>query len=150
MKQTVKKLNWFYYGIMALTVLAAGVAYLLIVKQVVAPIDPLSHLGHILQYIIILDALLTIPLGLWLHKRQCTKIAKIEDKTAQEQAYYKSALCRIIMVSNTMLFAFPAYYLFGAYMSMLWIAAIAAIGWYFTKPTERKMELELTPQEEQY
>jgi hypothetical protein len=38
----------------------------------------------------------------------------------------------------------------GAYKSMLWVAAIGAIGWYFTKPTERKMQLELSPSEEQY
>jgi hypothetical protein len=41
----------------------------------------------------------------------------------------------------------------GAYQSMLWVAAVSAIGWYFTKPSERKMELELQtqdPNQEQY
>jgi hypothetical protein len=30
---------------------------------------------------------------------------------------------------------------------MLWVAAVSAIGWYFTKPSVRKMELELQPAE---
>ena len=150
MKAIIKKLNWYYYGMMALTLLVAVVAYFLIVKQIVPPIDPLSSPGQIFQYVTILDALVTIPFGLWKHKRNCANIAKIEDEAARNNAYYKSATFRIIAVSNSMVFAFPAYYLMGAYMSMLWVAAIGAIGWYFTKPTERKMELELNPSEEQY
>jgi len=150
MKTIIKKLNWYYYGIMLLTVFAATISYFLIVKQIIAPIDPMSTVGQVFQYVTILNALATIPLGLWKHKRNCAKIAKIEDEPAREAAYYKSALFRILAVSNSMVFAFSAYYLMGAYKSMLWVAAIGAIGWYFTKPTERKMQLELSPSEEQY
>ncbi len=149
-KKIIKNLNWYYYGIMALTVCVAAIAYLLVVKQIVTPIDPLSKLGQVLQYIIIFDVLLTVPGGLWWHKKKCGKVAQIEDKEAQLEAYRKSAMCRILLVSNTMLWAFAAYYLMGAYMSMLWVAAISAIGWYFTKPTEKKMYFELHPNEEQY
>ena len=149
-KKIIKNLNWYYYGIMALTVCVAAIAYLLVVKQIVTPIDPLSKLGQVLQYIIIFDVLLTVPGGLWWHKKKCGKVAQIEDKEAQMEAYCKSAMCRILLVSNTMLWAFAAYYLMGAYMSVLWVAAISAIGWYFTKPTEKKMYFELHPNEEQY
>ncbi len=149
-KKIIKNLNWYYYGIMALTVCVAAVAYLLIVKQLVAPIDPLSTIGQVMQYIIIFDVLLTVPGGLWWHKKKCNKIAGIEDKEARLEAYRKSAMLRILLVSNTMVWAFAAYYLMGAYQSMLWVAAIAAIGWYFTKPTEKKMYFELHPNEEQY
>lgn len=149
-KKIIKNLNWYYYGIMALTVCVAAIAYLLVVKQIVTPIDPLSKLGQVLQYIIIFDVLLTVPGGLWWHKKKCGKVAQIEDKEAQLEAYRKSAMCRILLVSNTMLWAFAAYYLMGAYMSVLWVAAISAIGWYFTKPTEKKMYFELHPNEEQY
>jgi hypothetical protein len=40
-----------------------------------------------------------------------------------------------------------AFYWLGAYKSMLWVAAIAAIAWYFAKPSEGKMEAELTPKQ---
>ncbi len=149
-KQIIKQLNWYYYGIMALTVCAATVAYLLVVKQVVSPISPLSTAGQAIQYIIIFDVLLTVPFGLWKHKKNCEKIANIEDENERLNAYRKSATWRILLVSNTMLWAFAAYYIMGAYMSMLWVAAISAIGWYFTKPTEKKMYFELHPKEEQY
>jgi hypothetical protein len=36
----------------------------------------------------------------------------------------------------------------GAYQSMLWIAAVSAIGWYFSKPSIAKMQAELQAQEE--
>lgn len=149
-EQIIRNLNYYYYGIMALTVCVAITMYLLVVKHVVATIDPQSTLGQAGQYITILDVLLTVPLGLWKHKRKCAKIALIEDENERLEAYRKSAIWRIIFVSNTMIFAFPLYYLLGGYMSMLWVAAIAAIGWYFTKPTEKKMYFELHPQEEQY
>ena len=149
MNTIIRKLNWYYYGIMALTVIVAAISYLLIVKQLVAPIDRLSLPGQVFQYVTILNVLVTVPLGLWKHKRNCKKIAKIEDEQERNAAYYKSALFRIIFVSNSMLFAFPAYYLMND-QSMLWLAAIGAIGWYFTKPTEAKMVIELNPTDEQY
>ena len=149
-KQVIKNLNYYYYGIMALTVCLAIGSYLLVVKQVVATVDPLSSIGQIAQYVTIFDVLFTLPVGLWKHKRNCAKIAQIEDEDARFEAYRKSAMWRIILVSNTMLWAFPLYYLLGGYMSMLWVAAIAAIGWYFTKPTEKKMYFELHPEQEQY
>jgi hypothetical protein len=52
-----------------------------------------------------------------------------------------------------MVFGIAAFYLMGAYQSMLWITAISAIGWYFTKPTEAKLQAELQPKDpnqEQY
>ena len=149
-KQIIRNLNYYYYGIMALTVCLAIVSYLLVIRQVLPIVHPQSLPGQIAQYITIFDVLFTVPVGLWKHKHNCAKIAVIEDESARLEAYRKSALWRIILVSNTMLWAFPLYYLLGGYMSMLWVAGIAAIGWYFTKPTERKMYFELHPQEEQY
>ena len=149
-KTVIKRLNIIYYGMFLLLVVLATAAYLLIIKEVIPVLDPLSQWGKVIQYAIIFDVLLTVPGGLWWHKKRCKQIAQIEDETERLTAYYKSAALRICLVSNTMLFAIPAYYILGAYMSMMWVAAIAAIGWYFTKPTEKKMYFELHPEEEQY
>ena len=149
-KKIITRLNWYYYGIMAATVGVAMVMYFLIHKDSIELILPNSYAGQILQYIIIFDVLITVPLGLWKHKKNCAKIALIEDEEARLEAYRKSATWRIVLVSNTMIWAFAAYYLLGGYQSMLWVAAISAIGWYFTKPTEKKMYFELHLQEEQY
>ena len=152
-QKIIRTLNVYYYGIMALTLLAGTLAYFLIMKDYVQPIDSLSTLGQAIQYIVIFDALITIPLGLYLCKKQCTKLSTLDNHEEQLLGYKKAASLRILLVGNTMVFAITAFYLMGAYQSMLWVAAVAAIGWYFSKPSERKMELELQtkdPNKEQY
>ena len=146
-QKIIRTLNVYYYGIMALTLLAGTLAYFLIMKDYVQPIDSLSTLGQAIQYVVIFDALVTIPLGLYLCKKQCTKLSVLDNEEEKLQGYKKAASLRILLVSNTMVFAIAAFYLMGAYQSMLWVAAVAAIGWYFTKPSERKMELELQPKD---
>lgn len=152
-QKIIRTLNVYYYGIMIMTLLAGTLAYFLIMKDYVKPIDSLSTLGQVIQYIIIFDALLTIPLGLYLCKKQCTKLSVLENEEEKLMGYKQAATLRILLVGNTMVFAIAAFYLMGAYQSMLWVAAVSAIGWYFTKPSERKMQLELQPQDpnqEQY
>lgn len=150
-KDIVKHLSSYYYAMLILAVVEATAAYYLVTKGIICPIAPNSTWGVVIQSFVILDALLTIPLGLYMFKRRCLKISKIEDTVEQAAAYEVAARWRIILVSNTMGFALIACYLLGGYTSMLWVAAISAIGWYFTKPTEKKMFLELhTSEEEQY
>ena len=146
-QKIIRTLNLYYYGIMVLTLLAGTLAYFLIMKDYVQPIDSFSMLGQIIQYVIIFDALLTIPLGLYLCKKQCTKLSVLENEKEKLLGYKQAATLRILLVGNTMVFAIAAFYLMGAYQSMLWVAAVSAIGWYFTKPSERKMQLELQPQD---
>lgn len=147
MEKIIKTLNLYYYGVLILTLLSGTASYCLIVKDFLLPIDHMSTLGQVLQYVVIFDALLTIPAGLYLCKRQCAKLAQLTDETAQYNGYKKAAAWRIILVSNTMIWGIAAFYLMGAYQSMLWVTAVSAIGWYFTKPSERKMQLELQPQQ---
>lgn len=149
-KDVVKQLNRVYYGMMAGAVLTAALIYYLIMKDVFSPIDPMSGLGQVIQSIIIFLAVVSIPLGLYLFNRQCKKIRAIEDETERLQAYLKAGRWRIIVVSYSMLTGIAGYYLLGGYQSMIWIAAVAAIAWYFTKPTERKIELELLPDDDRY
>jgi Zn-dependent membrane protease YugP len=154
MKKTIiKSLNLYYYGALILTLLSGSLSYFLIMKDFVQPIDSMSILGQVLQYAIIFDALLTIPVGLYLCKRQCTKLTMLADEEQKLAGYKRAATWRIILVSNTMIWGIAAFYLMGAYQSMLWITAVSAIGWYFTKPSEAKLQAELQPKDpnqEQY
>jgi hypothetical protein len=136
--ETVRKLNWIYYGQMVIALIVLTAMYYAFSKSLYEPLDPSSHTGVILQYIIIFDALLTIPFGLYLVKL---------FKPLTEQKYFKIAGARILLVSNTMPLGIAAYYGMGCYQSMLWVAAIAAIAWYFAKPTLGKMEKEMTPED---
>ena len=146
-KNIIKSLNLYYYGVLILTLLSGSLAYFLIMKDHIVPIDPMTTLGQVLQYIVIFDALLTIPAGLYLCKHQCKKLSVLDNEDAKLLGYKKVATWRIVLVGNTMIWGIAAFYLMGAYQSMLWVTAVSAIGWYFTKPTERKMQLELQPQQ---
>ena len=146
-KNIIKSLNLYYYGILILTLISGSLAYFLIMKDIIVPINPMTLFGQVLQYLVIFDALLTIPTGLYLCKRQCTKLAQLTDETAKLNGYKTAATWRILLVGNTMLFGIAAFYLMGAYQSMLWISAVSAIGWYFTKPSEAKLQAELQPQQ---
>lgn len=152
-KKIIKSLNLYYYGVLILTLLSGTSAYFLIMKELVPAIDPMSTIGQVMQYAVIVDALLTIPAGLYLCKRKCTKLAELADEEQKLMGYKRVATLRILLVSNTMILGIAAFYLMGGYQSMLWITAVSAIGWYFTKPSERKMELELqskAPDQETY
>ena len=152
-KNIIKSLNLYYYGVLILTLLSGTFAYFLIMKDLVQAIDPMSTIGQVMQYAVIVDALLTIPAGLYLCKRKCTKLAELADEEQKLMGYKRVATLRILLVSNTMVLGIAAFYLMGAYQSMFWITAVSAIGWYFTKPSERKMELELQakdPNQENY
>ena len=63
--KTAHRLNWFYYGIMVLALIAMVVMYLLVSRGAIQMIDTMSTAGKVIQYVVIFDALLTIPLGLY-------------------------------------------------------------------------------------
>lgn len=149
-KSIIKKLNFWYYGVMCMAVLVAALMYFLLQKGCFVPLDVNSPAGMAVQYSVILDTLLTLPLGLWLFKRRCRRICAIEDEEQRLSEYGKYAVRRILTVGNSLVFGMAAFYLLGGFQSMLWLAAVAAIGLYFCKPTERKMQLELLPYDDSY
>ena len=138
MEQTIKKLNWIYYSQMVIALIVLSAMYYAFSKGLYEPLDRMSTIGKAVQYIVIFDALITIPLGLYLVKF---------FKPQTDNLYFKCAGARILLVSNTMPLGIIAFYWMGGYRSMLWVAAIAAIAWYFSKPTLGKMELEMKPQD---
>ena len=146
-QKVIRTLNVYYYAMMALTLVSGALAYFAIIKDHVQPIDPQCTLGQILQYVVIFDALLTIPAGLYWCKRQCKQLSQLENEDEKMLGYKSAAMWRIVLVSNTMIWGIAAFYLMGAYQSMLWVTGVSAIGWYFTKPSERKMQLELQAQD---
>lgn len=144
MEKVIRNLNWIYYGQMVIALIVLTAMYYAFTKGLYEPLDPQSTTGVVVQYVIIFDALLTIPFGLYLLKM---------FKPLTEKKYFKLAATRILLVSNTMPLGIAAFYWMGGYRSMLWVAAIAAIAWYFSKPTPGKMEQEMNandPNQETY
>ncbi|MBQ2067951.1 MAG: hypothetical protein II457_03415 [Paludibacteraceae bacterium] len=141
-EKIVRQLNWVYYGVMVAAIIVLTIMYYVRSRYMEgAPlVDYLSQKGQIIQYIVLFDALITIPLGLYLVKWR-------KPKTLER--YRRVATWRILLVSNTMILGIIAHYAMGtmAYKSMLWVAAIAAVSWYFTKPTLGKLDKEMTPED---
>ena len=138
MENVVRKLNWLYYGQMLIALIVLSAMYYAFSKGLYEPLDTMSRIGQIVQYVIIFDALITIPLGLYLVKWR---------KPQTFETYFKCAGARILLVSNAMPLGIAAFYWMGGYRSMLWIAAISAVAWYFSKPTLGKMDQEMTPED---
>lgn len=137
--QVVRSLHWIYYIQMIVSLIILTAMYYAFSKGLYEPLDKFSQLGKIVQYIVIFDALITIPFGLY-------TVKLFKPQTLKQ--YFKIAAIRILLVSNAMPLGIFAFYWLGGYRSMLWVAAIAAIAWYFTKPTIGKLEQEMSPKDE--
>lgn len=133
-QKVIRELNAWYYGVMAFTLIILGGMYYLTSQADFEPMDTLSTVGMVLQYAAIFTTLISIPLGLYLIKWR-------KPKTLEQ--YKELATGRILLCGLPMSMNIALYYLFGCYRSMMWIAAISAIAWYFSKPTLGKLEQEM-------
>lgn len=138
----IKHLYYAYYAMLILAIVVATLMFYLL-KHDFNAIDRQSTAGITLQYFVIFYVVLSVPGMLFWFKKECDKIKLIKDENEQYTAYQKRALLRIIIIGFGVSFGILAFYLLGGYTSMLWCAAISAIGLIFTKPNKRKMELEL-------
>ena len=146
-QKIARSLNWYYYGMLIVTLAAGGLLYALLTKGQLNPVDPQSEAGKLLQYIVVFDILFSVPVGLYGFNRICKQLATLEDEQLKYERYKKWAAIRILLVSSGMLLGIMAYYLTAGYKSMIWCAGIGAIAWYFTKPTPKKIYLELQPRD---
>ena len=110
MEQTIKKLNWLYYGQMVITLIALTAMYYASYKNMFEPLDRMSRLGMIVQYFVIFDALITIPFGLYIVRM---------FKPQTDEKYFKCAASRILLTGNSMLWGIIAFYWMAGYHSML-------------------------------
>ncbi len=137
-EKVIKHLNWCYYGIMGFTLIVLGGMYYLASRPDFEPLSPMEQPGMFLQYMAMGLTLIAIPFGLY-----TVKLFKPDTY----EKYEGVAAQRILVVGFTMPMNIAFYYLFGCYKSMMWLAAMSAIAWYFTKPTIGKMDQEMKPKD---
>lgn len=141
-----KKLMWFYYACYVLAVFAATLMWFLVTKEKISAFSPQSAIGNVVQYVVIAYTLLSVPGGLYAFKLKCNRIKRMED-SVKYAVYYRWAVARICVVGVGITFGIVAFYLLAGYQSMLWCAAISAVGLFFCKPMPRKIQLELMDDE---
>lgn len=135
-EKVIRTLNGYYYGVMIVTLVILGAMYYLTTRQDFEPVNVMESLGMILQYAAIGMTLVAIPFGLYMVKW---------FKPDTLEKYQEIATGRILIIGLTMPMNIAFFYLLGAYKPMMWLAAMSAIAWYFTKPTLGKMEQEMKP-----
>lgn len=147
-KKILSRLNGVYYTLFVVMILVATLLWYLFMHGQLVSFAPQSTVGQAVQYIVIAYVIASIPTALYLFKRLCRKISAYED--GQKYALYlKWGIVRMIVIGIGMILGVAAFYLLQGYQSMIWCAAIAAIGLFFCKPNERKIELDLLPDDMQ-
>lgn len=136
--QVIRTLNWYYYGIMVLTLVILGLMYYLTAQPDFEPINVMESLGMTLQYVAIGATLIALPFGLYIVKL-------FKPQTLAK--YQEVATMRILIVGLTIPMNIAFYYVLGCHQPIMWLAAISAIGWFFTKPTLGKLDQEMTPED---
>ena len=136
------KLNIVYYLLYVLAVvLVVLFGFVVDLSEVV--MSPQSGAGQALQYVAIMYVLVSVPGALYGFKRYMKKVSKIEDGKQREKVYFRCAVLRMLLIGIGVLLCVTAFYLLGSYQSMLWCAAMALVAFYFCKPTEKKIYLEM-------
>lgn len=138
--QIANRLKWFYYGAMILAVAAAGLCYYLFPKYGLY-VDPYQKAGMAISYVVICYMLASVAGGLWWFNRKIKPLKKREDEGRYEE-YIRYAVIRLCIIGLGLVLAIVAYYLLKL-QTMIYCAAISAVGLVFCKPQEGKIQLDL-------
>ncbi|MBQ7210251.1 MAG: hypothetical protein IJS05_05080 [Paludibacteraceae bacterium] len=147
-KSILKPLQIAYYGILVAALLFATLCIYLSKNNSLLLVEPSSLGGQIIQSFVILYTIVSIAGGLFWFKTRCKKTKLIDDENEKLGRYKHDALIRIIVIGVGMLFGIVAFYILGGFTSMIWCAAISAIGLIFCKPNEMRIQLELLKDEQ--
>jgi hypothetical protein len=136
MKRTLRILLTAYYAVYAAAILAATSGYYILKSGF--KIDPLTSEGTIINSIVILYIISTVPLALALFNKMTKKWALIQDENEQLEKYKSGAIYRILIIGTGLVLGVVFFYVMNS-QSMIFCAGIAAVALFFCKPSENKI-----------
>jgi len=136
MKRTLGKLTLVYYLMYVVAILAIACGYYIMKSGIV--IDVKSTAGITIQSVLILYIMASVFTAMYIFHKMTKKWRLIEDEEEKLKHYAKWSIIRIIAVGLGLFAGVVLYYLMQS-QSMLFCAAIAAIGLFFCKPAEGKI-----------
>lgn len=136
MKRTLRILLTAYYAVYAAAILAATSGYYILKSGF--KIDPLTSEGTIINSIVILYIISTVPLALALFNKMTKKWALIKDENEQLEKYKTGAIYRILIIGTGLVLGVVFFYVMNS-QSMIFCAGIAAVALFFCKPSENKI-----------
>lgn len=136
MKRTLRILLTAYYAVYAAAILAATSGYYILKSGF--KIDPLTSEGTIINSIVILYIISTVPLALAIFNKMTKKWALIQDENEQLEKYRNGGIYRILIIGTGLVFGVVFFYVMNS-QSMIFCAGIAAVALFFCKPSENKI-----------
>jgi hypothetical protein len=136
MKRTLRILLTAYYAVYAAAILAATSGYYILKSGY--KIDPLTSEGTIINSIVILYIISTIPLALAIFNKMTKKWALIQDENEQLEKYRNGGIYRILIIGTGLVLGVVFFYVMNS-QSMIFCAGIAAVALFFCKPSENKI-----------
>jgi len=140
MKKTIQHLQIAYYSVYMAAIASATAGYY--VLKTGTHIDPLSSLGTILNTVLIVLIIGSLPITLAVFNKQLKKWVILEDKEMRLEKYRKAGIIRIAIIGIALILGVLFFYIMNS-QSMIFCAGIAAIALFFCKPTAQKIESEL-------
>jgi hypothetical protein len=136
MKRTLRILLTAYYAVYAAAILAATSGYYILKSGF--KIDPLTSEGTIINSIVILYIISTVPLALAIFNKMTKKWALIQDENEQLEKYRNGGIYRILIIGTGLVLGVVFFYVMNS-QSMIFCAGIAAVALFFCKPSENKI-----------
>jgi hypothetical protein len=136
MKRTLRILLTAYYAVYAAAILAATSGYYILKSGY--KIDPLTSEGTIINSIVILYIISTVPLALAIFNKMTKKWALIQDENEQLEKYRNGGIYRILIIGTGLVLGVVFFYVMNS-QSMIFCAGIAAVALFFCKPSENKI-----------
>lgn len=140
MKRALRHLFIAYYSVYVAAILAASSGYYILKSGF--RIDPLSSTGVVLNTVLIIFIIGSVPLSLAFFNRLTKKWATLQDKEQRIEQYRKAGVLRIAVIGVGLMLGVVFFYIMNS-QSMIFSAGIAAIALFFCKPSEAKITTEL-------
>jgi hypothetical protein len=145
MSQTLKQLYIVYYAIYVVAFLVAIYGNYILNSGI--SIDPLSSEGTLINSIVIMYIICTVPFTLAIFNKYSKKWAQIEDVNLKLLNYKKWGTLRIFIIGIGLIMGVIFFYIMRS-QTMIFCAAIAALGLIFCKPSQIKLINELNIDED--
>ena len=132
-----------YYISLLLAVIAAMIGYHLVYHKGIffegdSPIST-TYYTIVLWYVII-----SLPLSLKGFSLGVQRLKKLPDDGTREYYYKTYAIIRLIIITLGLVASILGFYIFQV-KHLFWVAGICIIGLIFSKPTEKRINTDLTP-----
>lgn len=143
MKHPKHILTITYYITLLLTILAAMIGYHLTYHKGIY-FDANSQISTTYYTIVLWYVIITFPLSLKLFSLGVKRLKQIPDDGSREHYYKTYGVLRLAVMTIGLIASIIGIYIFQV-KHLFWVAGICIIGVILCKPTEKRINADLTP-----